>query len=154
MIRFLAPLLLLAGPALADAHADLDLAATGDAAAGEKAFRQCQSCHNVVDPEGEVLAGRANMRTGPNLYGVAGRVYGALEDYSYSSLMEAAGETGARYDEANFAAYVMDPTKHLQEVSGENGRGKMSYKVRKEEDAIDLYAFLAQYGTEEMEAAE
>ena len=132
---------LLAAPAFADAH----LAATGDAAAGEKAFRQCQSCHVVQGPDGEILAGNA-AQTGPNLYGVVGRTAGSVEGFRYSDLMLAAGEAGMIYDEANFVPYVMDPTAHLQEVSGDtSGRSKMSYKVRKEEDAVNLYAYLAQF---------
>ena len=145
MIRHLsiAALALSAAPAFADGH----LAASGDAAEGEKAFRQCQSCHVVESPDGEVLAGRA-AKTGPNLYGVVGRGYGEVEGYRYSDIMMKAGETDNVYDEANFVAYVQDPTGHLQEVTGDNGRGKMSYKVRKEEDAVNLYAFLAQFGDE------
>lgn len=131
---------LLAAPAFADGH----LAASGDAAEGESAFRQCQSCHVVENADGEVLAGRA-ARTGPNLYGIVGRTAGTVEDFRYSDLAIAAGEAGMIYDEANFVAYVQDPTAHLREVSGESGRSKMSYKVRKEEDAINLYAFLAQF---------
>lgn len=137
--------ILAATPAFADSHAEVDLTATGDAAAGESAFRQCQTCHIVQSPDGETLAGRA-ARTGPNLYGVVGRTYGALDDFRYSDIMEVAGEQGHVYDEANFVAYVQDPTGHLQEITGENGRGKMTYRVRDEQDAIDLYAFLAQFG--------
>ena len=142
MIRSLtiAAALLAAGPALADAH----LAATGDAAEGEKAFRQCQSCHVVQDDAGEILAGRA-AKTGPNLYGVVGRTAGSVEDFRYSDLMKAAGEAGMVYDEATFVPYVIDPTAHLREVTGEGGRSKMTYRVRKEEDAVNLYAFLAQF---------
>lgn len=55
----------LAVPAFADGHA-----ASGDAAAGEKAFRQCISCHVVQNEAGDTLAGR-NAKTGPNLYGIA-----------------------------------------------------------------------------------
>ncbi|UWQ18369.1 cytochrome c family protein [Jannaschia sp. M317] len=128
-----------AGPVLADGHA-----ASGDAEAGEKAFRQCQSCHVVQNGDGEVLAGRA-AKTGPNLYGIAGRAGGMVEDFAYSDLAVAAGEAGLVFDEANFVAYVQDPTAHLREVSGEGGRSKMSFKVRKEEDAVNLYAFLAQF---------
>lgn len=135
---------LLAAPAFADGH----LAASGDAAEGEKAFRQCQSCHVVENGDGEVLAGRA-AKTGPNLYRVVGRTAGVLEDFRYSDLIIAAGEAGMVYDEANFVPYVMDPTAHLREVSGEGGRGKMSFKVRDEEDAVNLYAFLAQFGATE-----
>ncbi|MEM7644570.1 MAG: cytochrome C [Pseudomonadota bacterium] len=133
---------LLAAPAFADGHI------TGDAEAGEGAFRQCQSCHVVESADGEVLAGRA-ARTGPNLYGIAGRTYGAVEDFRYSDLLLAAGEQELVWDEANFVAYVQDPTGHLQEVTGEDGRGKMSYRVRNEDDALNLYAFLAQFGDEE-----
>ncbi|PWJ21695.1 c-type cytochrome [Jannaschia seohaensis] len=145
MIRHLtiAAALLAAGPALADGHA-LDLTATGDAGAGESAFRQCQSCHVVENDAGEVLAGRA-AKTGPNLYGVVGRTAGSVEDFRYSDIVVAAGEAGMVYDEANFVAYVQDPTGHSQEVSGESGRSKMSYRVRNEDDAVNLYAFLAQF---------
>ena len=149
MIRKLTILaaILAAGPAFADSHSEVDLTATGDAAEGEGAFRQCQSCHVVEDADGEVLAGRA-AKTGPNLYGVVGRMAGSVEGFKYSDVMMAAGEAGLVYDEANFVAYVMDPTAHLQEVSGESGRSKMTYKVRKEEDALNLYAFLAQFSEE------
>ncbi|MEM9797580.1 MAG: cytochrome C [Pseudomonadota bacterium] len=142
MIRTMsiAALALTAAPAFADGH----LAATGDAAEGESAFRQCQSCHVVESPDGEVLAGRA-ARTGPNLYGIVGRTAGTVEDFRYSDLIVAAGEAGMIYDEATFVAYVQDPTGHLREVTGDNGRGKMTYRVRNEEDAVNLYAFLAQY---------
>ena len=135
---------LVAGPVFADGHA-----ATGDAAEGEKAFRQCQSCHVVQNDAGEVLAGRA-AKTGPNLYGIVGAVYGAREDFNgYSDIIMAANAQGLTHGtEADFVAYVMDPTAHLQEITGESGRSKMTYKVRKEEDAINLYAFLAQFSAE------
>ncbi|TFL19303.1 c-type cytochrome [Jannaschia formosa] len=148
MIRKLTILaaVLAAGPALADSHtAEVDLTATGDVSAGESAFRQCQSCHVVESPDGEILAGRA-AKTGPNLWGVAGRTAGTVEDFRYSDLMVTAGEMGMVYDEATFASYVQDPTGHLQEFTGESGRGKMTYRVRNEEDAVNLYAFLAQFG--------
>ncbi|WP_415922635.1 c-type cytochrome [Tateyamaria sp. SN6-1] len=131
----------LAAPAFADGHA-VDLTATGDVEAGEKAFRQCVSCHVVVNDEGETLAGRKS-KTGPNLYAVAGRTAGTVEDFRYSDIIVLAGEQGVIYDEASFVAYVQDPTGWLREVTGDDGRGKMTYKVRKEEDAVNLYAYLA-----------
>ena len=115
---------------------------TGDAAAGEAAFRQCQSCHVVQDAEGNTLAGR-NGRTGPNLYGIAGRTAGAVEDFRYSDLMEEAEEAGLVWNEETFAAYVQDPTTYLREATGENGgRSNMTFKVRKPEDAVNLWAYL------------
>ena len=40
---------LLAAPALAGGHA------SGDAAAGEKAFNQCKSCHMIEDADGNSI---------------------------------------------------------------------------------------------------
>lgn len=132
----------LASPAFADGH----LAASGDAAAGEKAFRQCQSCHVVVNDAGETLAGK-KAKTGPNLYGTSGRTAGTVSDFNYSDAMVAAGEGGMVYDEATFVAYVQDPTGYLREVTGDaSARGKMSFKVRKEADALNLYAYLKSLG--------
>lgn len=132
----------LALPAFAESHATLDLTATGDAAKGEDAFKKCQSCHVVANAEGEVLAGK-RAKTGPNLYGVAGRTAGSLDDFRYGKDLVAAGEAGMVFDEATFVTYVMDPKAAIQEVLNDGkARSKMSYRVRKEDEAKDLYAFL------------
>lgn len=129
--------------AMADAHA-----ASGDAAAGEAAFRQCIACHVVVNDAGETLAGR-NGRQGPNLYGVAGRAAGAVEDFRYSPGLTALNEAGIVWTEETFAAYVQDPTAYIREATGDNSaRGSMSFRVRSEEDAINLYAYLASLSAE------
>ena len=132
---------LFAAPVFADAHtADLQ----GDAEAGEAQFnRQCVACHVVVNDEGETLAGR-NARTGPNLYGVAGRTLGTVEDFRYSDAIVELGEQGTVWTEENFVGYVQDPTGWLRETLDDRGaRGKMVYQVRAEEDAYNLYAYLA-----------
>ena len=135
----LAAATLLAAPAFAQA--------TGDPAAGEEAFSQCVTCH-VVEHEGEVLAGR-NAKTGPNLYGVALRQYGVVEDFRYSDSMVEAGEAGNVWTEANFVPYVQDPTGHLREVLDDRrARGKMTYKLRDEQEAFDIYAYLVSIGPE------
>jgi len=127
-----------ASPAFADNHSG------GDAAAGEKEFRKCKSCHMIVDNEGNNIV--RGGRVGPNLYGVIGRTAGSVEDFRYSDLLAAAGEAGLEWDEAEFAAYVQDPTGYLREYTGESsGRGKMAYKVRDEQDAMDLAAYLATF---------
>ncbi len=128
----------LALPAFAGGH----LTASGDAAAGEKAFRQCVSCHVVVNEAGETLAGKKS-KTGPNLYGIVGNQFGTM-DFKYSKLVQAAnGMEDLIVDEATFVAYVSDPSKYLKEITGEGGRSKMTFKVRKEEDAVNLYAYLS-----------
>lgn len=137
----------LAAPAFADGHT----ATIGDAAAGEEQFnRQCVACHVVADANGEVLAGR-NARTGPNLYGIAGRVKGSVEDFRYSDALIALGEAGSLWTEENFVGYVQDPTAWLREATEDRrARGKMAYQVREEAQAYDLYAYLATFGAEEV----
>ena len=133
---------------LAPAAAFAQDAPVGDAAAGEEHFnRQCIACHVVENEAGEVLAGR-NGRVGPNLYGVAGRQAGGYPDFAYSELMVTYGATGAVWEEANFVGYVQDPTGYLREATGEEGRSKMAYQVRDEQEAHDLWAFLATFSPE------
>lgn len=135
----------LATPVLADGHI------TGDAEAGERAFRQCISCHVVVDAEGETLAGR-NARTGPNLWGIESRLVGSVEDFRYSAGLEALNEMGVEWDEAAFVAYVQDPTGWIREAADDDSlRGAMSFRVRSEEDALNLYAYIAGLGGPEAE---
>jgi len=120
---------------------------SGDPDAGEGVFRQCQSCHVVVNEAGETLAGR-NAQTGPNLYGISGRTAGTVEDFDkYSDAMVEAGEAGLEWTEENFVAYVNDPTGYLREVTGDNrARSNMNHRLRG--SAEDLYAYLAQFGPE------
>ncbi|MHC0052240.1 c-type cytochrome [Actibacterium sp. D379-3] len=151
--------LLAAAPAFSESHGEataegametetMEVAATGDAEAGEKAFRQCVACHVVVDAEGETLAGK-KAKTGPNLYGLAGRQAGAVEGFRYSKSMQAAGEAGLVWTEEEFAKYVANPTSYLKDYLGDSkARGSMSFKLRKPEDAVNLYAYLAELAHE------
>jgi len=122
---------------MADGHA-----ASGDAAAGESIFKRCQSCHVVKNDAGDVLAGRA-AKTGPNLYGIAGRTAGTIEDFKYSKSLQAANEAGIVFDEATFVAYVQAPTDYVKEATGtDSGRSKMANQRIKEDDLVNLYAYL------------
>lgn len=138
MTRLIAVFLLMATPAPAQTLP------TGDPEAGAAMFaRQCTACHVVRSTEGVILAGRT-ARTGPNLYGVAGRPVGSAPGYPYSEAMTALGRTGATWDVAAFVPYVQDPTGWLREVLDDRmARGKMAYKVRDPQDAADIYAYLA-----------
>ncbi len=138
-------LALLSTPAFADGHA-----ASGDAEAGEQQFnRQCIACHVVADADGEVLAGR-NARTGPNLYAIAGRQLGSVDGFRYGDSIVELGEGGAVWTEEAFVGYVQDPTSWLREaLENDRARSKMAFRVRDEQDALDMYAFLATLGEPE-----
>ncbi len=119
--------------------------AQGDAAAGEAAFRQCVACHVVTTPAGDTVAGRAG-RTGPNLYGIAERLAGSVDGFRYSGALEALNGAGIAWTEDNFVAYVQDPSGFARDATGNGGaRSSMSFRVRDEADARNLYAYLAQF---------
>jgi cytochrome c len=142
-LKIAAALTMMAGSAFADGHA------SGDAENGETLFgRQCVACHVVADASGEVLAGR-NARVGPNLFDIAGRTAGVIEGFRYGDAIIVAGEGGAVFDEATFVAYVMDPTAWLREITEDaRARSKMSFKVRSDSDAADIFAYLATFAAE------
>jgi cytochrome c len=119
---------------------------SGDAAAGEEQFgRHCASCHTIADPTGEIFAGR-NARTGPNLYGIFGSPPGQDAEFDYSDALIAYGASGALWEEANLVAYMLDPTGHLRAALDDpRARSKMAYRIRDEQDALDIAAYLATF---------
>ncbi|MEM0948294.1 MAG: c-type cytochrome [Pseudomonadota bacterium] len=128
-------------PAFAAGHA------SGDAAAGEKVFNQCQTCHVVQDIDGNTLAGR-NAKTGPNLYGLPGRIVGSVDGFRYGDSIVEVGEAGTAWDEASFVAYVQNPKAWLEEELGGRARSKMAFRLRSEEDAADVWAYIASLSPE------
>lgn len=121
---------------------------SGDAAAGEGAFRQCIACHVVQNEAGDVLAGR-KAKTGPNLYQTTNAPAGAVDGFRYSKPLLEAGEAGLVWDEANFVAYVQDPNGFLRTfLDDKKARSKMAFKVRSEEDAVNLFAYIASLSPE------
>ena len=126
---------LLAVPALAE----------GDAAAGEKEFKKCKSCHMIESPSGEAIV--KGGKTGPNLYGVAGRPAGSVEGFKYSDSMVAAGEKGLVWDEATFSEFSMDPKGFLQTyLDDTSAKSKMTFKLKKGNE--DVFAYLQSVATE------
>jgi cytochrome c len=122
-----AALLTIAAPAFAE----------GDADAGEKEFRKCKSCHSIVADDGTAIV--KGGKTGPNLYGVVGRVMGSA-DFKYSSLLATAMEQGLVWDGEGIAEFIADPNAYLAEVTGESGRSKMAKQRVK--NAEDIVAYL------------
>jgi cytochrome c len=131
--RLLAPLALslIASPVLA----------AGDPVKGEAEFRKCKACHAIVAPDGtEVQKGG---KTGPNLYGVVGRVVAGDAGFgSYGESILAVGAAGTVWDEASLAAYVKDPAAWLKEATGDAAaKSKMTFKLAR--GGEDVAAYLA-----------
>jgi cytochrome c len=76
-------------------------AAAQDAAAGEKAFVACKTCHSVV-------AGQ--NRIGPSLAGVVGRKAGTYAKFTYSAAMKG---KGVSWTEANLDTYLAKPAAYV-----------------------------------------
>lgn len=139
---------LMSGPAFAGGHA------SGDAAAGEDAFKQCRACHSVINAEGEALI--RGGKTGPNLWGLPGRTAGTDEEFTrYQDSIVAAGEAGLVWNEEEFVKYTADPGAYLKEYLDDgSARSGMSFKLRKEEDAVNIWAYLASVSPEPEEEPE
>lgn len=102
--------------------------AQGDAAAGEKVFRQCQACHMVGE--------NAKNRVGPELNDVIGRTAGSLDDYKYSKAMMQAGENGLVWNEDTLSEYLAKPQAVVKGT-------KMAFAgLRKDEDVANVIAYL------------
>ena len=125
----------MATTAFADGHGG-----SGDAAAGEKGFNKCKSCHMITADDGtDIVKGG---RTGPNLYGIIGRQAGRVEGFRYGASLVEAGEAGLVWDAANLTEYVQDPKKFLQTYLDDKGaKSKMSFKLSK--GGEDVAAYLA-----------
>lgn len=112
----------------------------GDAAKGEEVFKKCKSCHAITKPDGtEVVKGG---KVGPNLFGVVGRQIGTAEGFKYGDGTIAAGADGTKWDEAMIAVYVVDPSKWLEEKTGDAAaKSKMTFKLAT--GGEDVAAYLA-----------
>lgn len=125
-------LMMVAGTALlaftAHAHAE------GDAASGEKVFRKCQACHAVGED--------AKNKVGPVLNGLVGRPAASVEGYKYSKPAIEHAEVTGEWDEEEIFAYLADPSAFL------GGRSKMAFKLPKEQDRLDVIAYLATFNAD------
>jgi cytochrome c len=99
-----------------------------DVAAGKTSFNKCLACHAVGEG--------AKNKVGPVLNGLSGRKSGTVEGYSYS---EANKNSGITWDEASFKDYIKDPKAKIP------GTKMVFAGIKNEQEASDLWAFLAQY---------
>ncbi len=114
--------------------------AAGDAEKGKTVFNKCKSCHAIINPSGEAVV--KGGKVGPNLWGVVGRPVASVPDFKYGDGIKKAGAEGLVWDEAMIAAYVVDPSKWLDENSGDpTAKSKMTLKLPK--GGEDVAAYLA-----------
>ncbi len=100
-------------------------------AAGEGAFRQCKSCHQVGE--------NASNRTGPALNGMLGRTIGSVEGFRYSNVFQEANTAGEVWTPESLAAFLADPR-------GTMAGTKMTFRgVREEADIAALIAYLQSF---------
>jgi cytochrome c len=101
-------------------------------AAGEAAFRQCSTCHQVGED--------AENRVGPHLNGVIGRTAGTVEGFRYSNAMADAGEEGLVWTAETLDAFLSDPRNYIKGT-------KMSFRgYRDESDVAAVTAYLRTFG--------
>ena len=103
-------------------------ASAQDAAKGEISFHKCLPCHSIGDD--------AQNKIGPELNGIDGRHSGSVADFSYS---DANKNSGITWDEATFKDYIKDPKAKIP------GTKMVFAGIKNEQEAGDLWAFLAQY---------
>jgi len=111
--------------AAADPGAKLEYASfTGDAAAGEKVFAACRTCH--VFDEGV-------NRVGPSLHKVVGRKSGSVAGFSYS---DANKNSGITWTPQILFEYLKDPKGYIPGT-------KMNFPgVKDDQKRADLVAYL------------
>ncbi|WP_171174942.1 cytochrome c family protein [Ruegeria sp. HKCCD8929] len=128
--------------------------AAGDPDRGKALYSRCVSCHAIIK-DGEVLV--KGGITGPNLYGVVGRVAGTEYDYlngserlpigMFTDDMIRAGQEGLVWTEDNIAAYAADPIGFIRAfLNDDTARPNMSVKLKK--GAADIAAYLTTFSPE------
>ncbi len=96
----------------------------GDAAAGEKIFTQCKTCH-VIDP--------GVNRIGPSLHGIIGRKSGQIAGFSYSTANK---ESGITWTPEKLYQYLEKPARVVPGT-------KMAFAgLPKGQDRADVIAYL------------
>ncbi len=111
-----------------------------DPAKGESDFKRCRACHAITADDGTAI--QKGGKTGPNLYGVVGRVAGSAEGFNYGDSLVAAGGAGLIWDEETLTAYIQDPNAFLKQYLDDTGaKSKMTFKLKKGSE--DMAAYLA-----------
>ncbi len=103
------------------------LLASADPAAGQKASKRCATCHTFDD-------GGAN-KIGPNLWGIVGKIKGAVGGFAYSDAIREQGGAWS-YDDLN--SFLANPKGYLKGT-------KMNFAgVKNVQDRADIIAYMRQ----------
>jgi cytochrome c len=102
----------------------------GDAEQGEVVFQKCYACHSIVPGETGL--------TGPNLFGVVGRVVASAPDFDYSTALERLPGQGYRvWTEAALDAFVKSPEDFAP------GTAMTFVGLADQDERADVIAYLA-----------
>lgn len=108
--------------------ADSALLANADIERGERAFRQCSTCHQYAS---ERNAG------GPHLVGIVGREVAGVDDWRYSTALQ---EAGGIWTPERLELWLTNPNDYIR-------GNRMAYPgVRDAQERIDIIGFLAAQG--------
>jgi cytochrome c2 len=114
------------------------MAAAQDASAGEAVYKSCKGCHKIGDG--------AKNGAGPALNNIVGQPVASVEGYKYSKTLKAANAAGLVWDEAAIAEYIADPKAYMKaKLDDPKAKPKMSYKLKNEQKAKDVAAYLATF---------
>jgi len=98
--------------------------------AGQSAFRQCRSCHQVGDG--------ARSGVGPALNGVVGSVVGQVDGFRYSPAFAEKADEGMVWTAEALDAFLENPRDYIE-------RNRMAF--RGVQDADERAALIAYLGT-------
>jgi cytochrome c len=82
------------------------LLSKADAETGKRRAAICSTCHSFGK-------GEASKPTGPNLWGIVGRVHAADKDFDYSEANRAMGAKGTKWTYDEIFDFIKDPRTHM-----------------------------------------
>ncbi len=105
------------------------LLAKADAASGQKKAAICSTCHSFGK-------GDASKPTGPNLWGIVGRVHAANKDFEYSAVNKELGAKGEKWTYDAIFEFIKSPKTYMSGT-------KMTYAgMQSAEDRAAVIAYL------------
>ena len=105
------------------------LLASADVAAGQNAAKKCQSCHTFEEGAGN--------KTGPELFGVVGRVEGSHPGFAYSPALQEHAAAGDVWSYENLNAFLLAPKDYAPGT-------KMNFSgLKNDQERANVIAYLA-----------